>query len=149
LSFIYLDTSGLVKLLVIEDGSDLMRTWWDESEATTSRMAYAEARAALAAARRAGRLSPAGLRDAKAELEIRWEQMDIVELTDTLTRKAGDLAEKHSLRAYDSVHLGAALSLEDEELIVVTWDENLGQAAQNAGLGVAPAVPRQNGSSEV
>lgn len=140
MSFIYLDTSGLVKLLVGEDGSDLMRIWWDESEATTNRIAYPEARAALAAARREGRLSQAGLRDAKANLELRWEQMDIVEVTDTLARQAGDLAEEHSLRAYDGLHLGAALSLEDADLIMVTWDRSLGMAAHNAGLGVAPAI---------
>lgn len=140
MSFIYLDTSGLVKLLVTEDGSDSMRIWWDESETITSRVTYAEARAALAAAHREGRLSPAGLRDAKEELEVRWEQIDSVEVTDSLVRQAGDLTEKHSLRAYDGVHLGAALSLGDENLIVVTWDQSLGQAARNAGLGVAPAV---------
>ncbi|MGI8427689.1 MAG: type II toxin-antitoxin system VapC family toxin [Actinomycetota bacterium] len=140
MSFIYLDTSGLVKLLVAEEGSDSMRVWWNESEATTCRTTYPEARAALAAALRDGRLSSVGLRDAKADLEVRWDQMDIVEVTDTLTRQAGVLAEKHSLRAYDSVHLGAALSLEDEDLVVVTWDKRLGRAAQDAGLAVAPPV---------
>jgi len=140
LSFIYLDTSGLVKLLVAEEGSDSMRVWWDESEATTGRMTYPEARATLAAAFRDGRLSSIALRDAKSELEVRWEQMDIIEVTDTLTRQAGDLAEKHRLRAYDSIHLGAALSLEDEDLIMVTWDQSLGRASLDAGLGVAPAA---------
>ena len=49
----YLDTSAAVKLVVEESGSDLVAELWDGCDAAlTSRLAYPEVRAALAAAAR-------------------------------------------------------------------------------------------------
>jgi len=63
--------------------------------------------------------------------------MDIVEATDTLVRRAGALAELSSLRGYDAVHLAAAETLGDEEVILVAGDGPLCRGAQALGLSVA------------
>lgn len=102
-------------------------------------MTYAEVRSALARARRAGRLSRAGLARVKIDLERLWQQVVPLVVDSPLVREAGDLAEDFALRAYDAVHLAAALAVADVDvLLVATWDEDLAVAARLAGLSVTP-----------
>ncbi len=54
-----------------------------------------------------------------------------------LARHAGERAEDLGLRGYDAVHLATALELGDEEVVLVTWDRDLAQAAECVGLGTA------------
>jgi uncharacterized protein with PIN domain len=57
----YFDTSAFVKTVVAEEGSDAAVEIWNSSAIrVTSIVAYAEARAALAAAARSGRLPTGG-----------------------------------------------------------------------------------------
>lgn len=106
---------------------------------TVGRIAYPEARAALASAERAARITALELDDARSRLNRLWAQMQIVELDEPFTSSAGDIAESHALRGFEAVHLATAAALEDESLIVATWDADLRGAALNAGLRVAPA----------
>lgn len=101
-------------------------------------MTYAEVRAALARARRAGRLGRAGLARAKDDLEQSWQQVVPLVVDSSLIRHAGDLAEQFALRAYDAVHLAAAITVTDVDVLVATWDGDLAEAARAAGLSVAP-----------
>lgn len=63
----------------------------------------------------------------------------VAEVDLTMTRQAGDLAERHALRGYDAVHLATALALKDPDLVFVTWDRDLSAAARAAGRAVAPS----------
>ncbi|MHB8452767.1 MAG: type II toxin-antitoxin system VapC family toxin, partial [Mycobacteriales bacterium] len=90
-----------------------------------------------AMAARTGRISQPALRAAARGLERLCEQMDIVEVSSSLVHRAGALAEEHSLRGYGAVHLAAAEALAAEEIVVVTGDGALGQAAHSLGLAVA------------
>lgn len=101
-------------------------------------LAYPEARAALAAAHRDGRLTAAGYRTAVTDFETLHATALIVGIDDSLARHAGDLAAEHRLRGYDAVHLASALRL-GPQTTIVTWDERLKDASAAAGLGVAPA----------
>lgn len=135
----YFETSALVKLFVREPGSDAADAVWDASDViVTSRITYAEARAALAAAARAGRLTSTALRTAKTGLDVRFGDIAVVEVTDQVVRSAGDLAERYALRGYHAVHLGSGLSI-GGDVTVATWDRALAAAARHAGLGVAGA----------
>ena len=96
---------------------------------------YAEARAALASVRRAKRLTAAGLRTAKAELELLWEQVSVVVVDTELVRAAGDLAEQDALRGYDAVHLAAAMA--SQATVVASADRQLVEAARGRGFAVA------------
>lgn len=135
----YFETSALLKLLVEEEGADQAATLWDSADVVvTGRLAYPEARAALAAAGRAGRLSAGGHRAAVGQLQRRWRQLHVVDLDQDLAEAAGDLAERHALRGYDAVHLASALAVGRRESVLATWDAALATAARDAGLAVFP-----------
>lgn len=137
----YFDTSAIVPLLVAEPGSEVAGRLWDSSDRVVSvRLLYPEARAALAQAARLTRLSARDLRRAVAELDARLEEIDLVEIDDTLARRAGEQAEVHGLRGYDAVHLAAALRVQDPDVVLVAGDQALLTAAAAEGLAVA-ALP--------
>jgi hypothetical protein len=86
----HLDTSALLKLIVDEQGSDQVVTIWDAADAVASASLIAvEARAALAAAERAGRLSATDHGEAKGELARLIDGLVIVEVTEKLIAQAG------------------------------------------------------------
>ena len=130
-----------MKLVVIEDGSDLAEEVWATAELkTASHLVNPEARAALAAASRAGRIDRPGLRRAIADLEAATSSMALIGVDEALAREAGRLAEEHSLRGYDAVHLATALAGRDDQLLIVTWDRDFAVAALRCGCTVAPAL---------
>jgi len=134
----YFDTSAVVPLLVAEAGSARAAILWDEADRAVSiRLVYPEGRAALAQARRLGRLTVRQLRAAVLELEARYQELDLVELDDVLARRAGHLAELHGLRGYDAVHLAAADRIRDPDLVVVAGDRPLLTAAAAAGIATS------------
>ncbi len=130
----YLDTSSLVKLYAEEEGSPLVRELVERSElVATSVVAYAEARAALARQRREGGLIAAGYDRAKADFERDWPRYLTVEASEAVYRSAGDLAEKHHLRGFDSLHLASYLALYREgarQTRFSAFEEALNRAAR-------------------
>jgi predicted nucleic acid-binding protein len=105
---LYLDTSSLLKLYVEEQGSlDVVALVESADVVTTLTLTYTEARAALARRRREGTLSARGLDDVRRLLDTEWTAFFHVDVTSELCAQATDLAERHALRAYDSLHLAA------------------------------------------
>ena len=126
--------------MIKEMGSEEARSIWDsQMRCGSSRLAYPEARAALAAAGRAGRLSGRAQEIATRELEMAFRHLRLTELDAALAREAGELAERLALRGSDAVHLASALRLGPSTLMV-TWDDDLNRAARLAGLRAAPAL---------
>jgi uncharacterized protein len=114
--------------------------WAAADVRVASRLVHPEARAALAAAGRAGRISRPALRRTVRELEAATAAMLLVGVDDVLAREAGALAERHELRGYDAVHLATALASSGSELVMVTWDRELAHAALACGHPVAPPL---------
>jgi predicted nucleic acid-binding protein len=138
----YFDTSALIKLLVDEEGSELADELWSRAETrTASRLVYPEARAALAMARRIRRIDERTHRGSVRDLGAACAAMRLIGVDWELAVMAGELAERHALRGYDAVHLATALSIHDAQLVLVTWDRDLGHAAVRAGRSV---IPRPN-----
>lgn len=134
----YFDTSALVKLVVVEDGSELAGELWGGAYPTASSiLAYPEGRAALAAAQRLGRLGEEEHREALTAFGEVYAELVTVSVDQGLAVRAGELAEDLELRGYDAVHLATALELGDEEIVLVTWDRDLARAGQRVGLGLA------------
>ena len=105
---LYLDTSSLVKLYVAEPDTEAVRRLVDDAAiVATSQIAYPETRAALARRRREGALSPRAFATARRTFEADWARYFAVEVTASLCREAGELAERLRLRGYDSVHLAS------------------------------------------
>ncbi len=131
---LYLDTSALIKLYVLEDGSDFMRARVLEAEAVlTAVVAYPEARAALAAMRRGNRLPGATYRQAKAELDAEWPKLTKIGITPALSREAGDFAERFELRGFDAVHLACyaeASRSGGTAIAFLSFDARLSRAAK-------------------
>lgn len=139
MALVYFDSSALVKLLVEESGSDLAAALWDGCDAAlSSRLAYPEVCAALAAAGRSDDLGKSELTSAERTWGDHWAEMRPVELTAPVERHAGELARTHSLRASDAVHLASALAIGDPELVFAVWDERLHAGARAAHLRIAP-----------
>lgn len=135
----YVDTSTLLKLLIEEPGSARAAVIWDSADVVAVvRVAHVEARAALAAAARARRLSPAQVRRTSTDLAGLWQQFTIVEVTKGLVEEAGDLAEQESLRGYDAIHLAAALQVGAD--LLTSADSDLCVSARRRGLHVANPI---------
>lgn len=128
-----------MKLVFDEPGSELAAELWDRAEAVvSSQLVYPEARAALAAAHRRGRVDADTLRMAVDAVDALFTQLSIVGLDPDLAHSAGDLAEMHGLRGYDAVHLATALGVNAESLLVATWDRELARGAIESGCSVSP-----------
>jgi predicted nucleic acid-binding protein len=134
----YFDTSAVVPLLVAEAGSTRAVSLWAGADRVVSaRLTYPEARAALAQAQRLGRLTTRDLRVVVRELDVRFAQIDVIEIDAHIAQRAGELAEAHGLRGYDAVHLSAADRVRDPDLVIVAGDGALLHAAHAQGIAVA------------
>jgi len=134
---LYLDPNALVKLYVREAGSDETRARCDAASiVATSRVAYPQARAALARRRRESVLTRAALARAVAALDRDLEHV-VVELSARLAGIAGELAERRALRGFDAIHLAGAIGLErltGASSAFLCFDDRLRAAAVAEGL---------------
>jgi predicted nucleic acid-binding protein len=138
-TLVYFDSSAFVKLLVEEDGSDLAADLWDGCDAAlSSRLAYPEVRAALAAAGRSRRLDVVGQRSAELAWEHYWAATRMVELTGAVAAHAGQLAGAYALGGADAVHLASLLTVGVDDTLLAVWDRRLRAGALAAGVQLAP-----------
>ncbi len=138
MTLVYFDASAFVKLLAEEAGSDLAAELWDGCDAAmSSRLAYPEVRAALAA--RNHDLGADDYDAAEQAWDDYWSATRPVELTAAVEQHAGQLARSHALRGADAVHLASAAAIGDSDLVFAVWDRCLHAGAQATGLRVAPA----------
>ncbi len=132
---VYLDTSALVPLLIDEPASPICARIWDDAEDVVSvRIAYVEAAAAIAQARRLGRLTGSGKRAALTLLDETWDQLALVDIDEPLIHRAGALAELHSLRGYDATHCAGAEAINDSDVVAASGDRQLLTAWRAMGM---------------
>lgn len=125
---------------MVEDGSDLVTELWSTREAAASSiLSYPEGRAALAAARRAGRLDARAHVDAVSDFDDVHGELLIIGVDHPLASRAGQLADELGLRGYDALHLASALGVEPHPTLV-SWDLDLSRAAALCGCAVAPGL---------
>ncbi len=137
---VYLDTSDLVKLYVEEIGSERIKGIVSTATViSTSKVAYAEARAAFARKQKDDGFSHKMLQKVVEDFNGDWESYFVIEVTDGLIRFAGDIAQKHLLRGFDSIHLASAINLRRKirsEVYFSSNDTRLNQAAEKEGIAV-------------
>lgn len=132
----YVDTSSLLKLVIDEEGSERAALIWDTADVlAAAALILVEGRAALAAARRGGRLGTGQHRRARTEFTALVDELTIVQVTEELIASAADVAEGEALRGYDAVHLAAALMI--DATVLMSADTTLCGAAERRGLHVA------------
>ncbi|MBF8290040.1 MAG: hypothetical protein HW391_1008 [Chloroflexi bacterium] len=135
----YVDTSGLVKLLVPEVGSDTMEDIWELfDDRYASLLGYAELRSAVAAAMRGRRLDEVTVLATRHQLDVLWSRLAAVEVDEQLVRDAADLSDRHGLRAGDAIHLASALRIAEGPTTFIAFDGPLRDAAAAEGLIVLP-----------
>lgn len=129
-----------MKLVVDEPGSgEVRRTAKGADSLAAAGLAYVEWRSALARMREGGRLTQRAHDNAAADLDGIWADIASVSADDPLIEHAALLAERYLLRAYDAVHLAAALKVAAEAATCFAcWDGDLRAAAESEGLDVAP-----------
>lgn len=139
MSIVYFDSSAFVKLIVDEDGSELAAALWDGADAAvSSRLAYPEVCAALAAAQRARRLGRRGHRRAVGAWDQFWAAVRTVELTESVAEHAGSLAAEHALGGADAIHLASLFAVGGDTTMFAVWDQRLRTGAHACGVRLAP-----------
>lgn len=137
----YVDGSAVVKRVLDEPGSDLVRDVWGRAEeVVASDVVYAETRAALAALRRAGKLDQQEHDGAVAQAEDALGGVRLLPVDDTVAVAAGGLADRHALGGLDALHLAAALGVDAPRIVMTTWSAALSGAASECGMPVVPQV---------
>lgn len=123
---VYFDTSAFVPLLVAEPGTPVAREMWESADdVVATRLLYVEAAAALARARRMGRITGANHRAAVVALDDLWRDFRVVEVDESMTRRAAELADRQALRGYDAVHCASAERISSADLVVASGDKEL------------------------
>lgn len=122
----YLDSSAAVKLYAREEHTHWLRATLGNYLGTTdaagrrgstavASITYVEMRAAFAAKLRDGAFVPENHDQAVARLKRAFRDGFVMRsVPDAVMERAGDLAQKHTLRGYDAVQLAVALSLREE-----------------------------------
>ena len=140
---LYADTSSLVKLYISEEGSDEMaQVSFGADEVASSKVAYAELRVALARALRGGRIVEGAFQTARRKFDREWADLAVVDVSDDILQRAGDLGDRHPIRGFDAIHLASATAFRDERITSEVWfasaDRRLRDAAAAEDFTVAP-----------
>ena len=136
--FLYLDTSALAKMYIIEIGTEEVNRAISDAETTgTVTLARVEMTAAIGKTVRMGALEQADALNSLKKFRNEWTNLTRIQVTDHLITRADALAWEHNLRGYDAVHLAAALIWHEglgEPVMFATFDQSLWTAAQREGL---------------
>jgi len=140
---LYMDTSALAKKYIGEaQSADVLALLQTAELIGACLLTRVELPAAVAKAVRMNWLSAADGDKAVKAFRAEWPSLLALQVTENLAVRADYLAWQHGLRAYDAVHLAAALLWQEalgEPVTVATLDKQLWQAAGAVGLAVWPA----------
>ena len=138
---LYADTSSIVKLYVEEERFQQTRDLTGGAgEITTSIIAYVEMRSALARKLRSNEIARLEYNQVLEDFEHDWPLYTIIPVSQELASQAGNLAERHALRALDAIHLASATGLAErtsEAVVFLSADAVLLTAAAQEGLATA------------
>lgn len=136
---LFCDTSALVKLYVLEEGSDATARQAEACDAiAVCRIAFVELLSALARRAREQPGDQQAIERARQRFIADWPDYLSLEVTQELVELAGDHADTFALRAYDSVQLAAVHLLHREvpgEVEFACFDSRLAKAARALGIG--------------
>jgi uncharacterized protein len=128
-SFVYLDSSAIVKLVLREPESHALFEWLTtRAERISSAVARVELWRALRRSRSSGPTVWRRLGDV-------LDRIALVPIDRAVIDAAGEL-DPRELRTLDAIHLATALSLGADLAGLVTYDERLAAAAIRARIGV-------------
>lgn len=123
----YIDTSALVKLVVLEAETEALRSW-----ISVERPALVSCDLSRAELLRAVRRAAA---DRAVQARAVLDSITLVAVATSTFEAAGRL-DPTILRTLDAIHVAAALELGDDLAGIVTYDDRLAGAAQDHGIAV-------------
>jgi len=135
---LFCDTSALLKLYIVEAGSEAVKEGVARAEAVAvCRIAWAEAHAALSRRAREMPEDAPVIEQAKVALARDWPHFVVLEVDQALVARAGDYADTFALRGYDSVQLAAAFEvgrIAQTPVCFACFDTRLNKAARVLGM---------------
>ncbi|MDP2694536.1 MAG: type II toxin-antitoxin system VapC family toxin [Gallionella sp.] len=135
---LFCDTSALLKLYIVEAGSEALKARVVEAEAVAvCRVAWAEAHAALSRRAREVPGDAPVIEQAKAALAQDWPRFVVMEVDQALVERAGNYADTFALRGYDSIQLAAAFEagrIAQSPICFACFDARLNKAADVLGM---------------
>ena len=135
---LFCDTSALLKLYIVEAGSEALKARVVEAEAVAvCRVAWAEAHAALSRRAREVPGDAPVIEQAKAALAQDWPRFVVMEVDQALVERAGNYADTFALRGYDSIQLAAAFEagrIAQSLICFACFDARLNKAADVLGM---------------
>jgi hypothetical protein len=124
----YVDSSALLKLVVVEPETSVLEADLAGRDGlVVSRLAALECR------RAARRISNTRVLQTVEQV---LDAVYLIEITPAILDRAA-IADPPLLRSLDAIHLATALSIEETDLEVITYDRRLADAARSSGLRVA------------
>jgi len=135
---LFCDTSALLKLYIVESGSEALKARVVDAEAVAvCRVAWAEAHAALSRRAREVPGDAPVIEQAKAALVQDWPHFVVMEVDQALVERAGNYADTFALRGYDSIQLAAAFEagrIAQSPICFACFDARLNKAADVLGM---------------
>jgi uncharacterized protein len=123
----YIDSSALLKLVVQEQETAALEAHLAEKDGlVVSRLAALECHRAV---------KRAGNKRLLQAFENVLEAVYLLEITPAILDRAAALGPRH-LRSLDAIHLATAMSVDDPDLEVITYDARMAQAARESRLSV-------------
>ncbi len=123
----YIDSSAIVKLVVAEPESNVLRRYLSRRQPLVS--------SALARTEVARALLPSGP-EALARGEDALRRIQLLRVNDRVLSEAGRM-EPAELRSLDAIHLASVSELGPSVTRIVTYDERMAEAARAIGWSVA------------
>lgn len=141
--FHYLDASAWVKRYAEEPGTRWVSRFFSRGPTVgTATLGLIELLAAFARKQRAGEMTPAAFSRVCDQVEADFEQFVQVDFGPDVLAVARGLPSRYALRGADAVHLATAMHVRDslaadeDEVVMVTCDVELGAAARLARFPV-------------
>ena len=123
----YIDSSALLKLIVVEDETSALEADLASRDGlVTSSLAVVECHRAV---RRAAN------RRIVQRTEQVFDAVYLLDLTPVILERASTI-EPAMVRSLDAIHIATALSVDDDTLEVITYDDRMAEAARSGGLRV-------------
>jgi len=141
--FYYLDASAWVKRYYQESGTTWIQNLFDRDQILAcASLGLVEVMATLARKCKAREIERPLFEQKARELGEDWENFVHIQITTEVVNMGKELAKELALRGADALHLASALLLQDrfaeenDQLIFVTSDHELKDAAQGSGITV-------------
>lgn len=136
MTLLYLDTSALARLYTLEPDHQKVRAAQASALGdVTHDITYVELHSALADRRRRKLMSERAYQSALNDFSHDWPSIRHISIDDQLLQDAAALAQAHPLRAYDAMHLAAALAVAPLGIQFMTFDVTLRDIAEQVLLG--------------